>query len=104
MTTYKETHHRSIAKAISWRIIATAATIMIVFALTRKLELAAAAGAADVILKLILYYLHERLWGKIDFGKYVHPLAGLPVNKPLSEEDTELIKNKLKDLGYIDED
>ena len=104
MTTFKETHHRSIAKAISWRIIATITTVTIVFALTRKLELAATAGVADVILKLILYYLHERIWGKIGFGKYVHPLAGLPVNKPLSEEDTELIKNKLKDLGYIDED
>jgi uncharacterized membrane protein len=104
MTTFKETHHRSIVKAISWRVIATLTTVMVVLVLTGKLELAAKAGVADVILKLTLYYLHERIWGKIGFGKYVHPLADLPVNKPLSEEDTELIKNKLKDLGYIDED
>ena len=104
MAVYKDAHHRSIVKAISWRVIATATTVTIVMILTGKLELAAIAGAVDIVLKLILYYLHERIWSIIRFGKRKHPLSSLPVNKPLSEEDMEIIKNKLKDLGYIEDD
>ena len=104
MAVYKDAHHRSIVKAISWRFVATITTITIVMILTGRIELAAIAGAADIVLKLILYYLHERIWGIIRFGKRKHPLSDLPVNKPLADEDMEIVKNKLKDLGYIDED
>jgi len=110
MAKYKDTHVRSITKAVSWRMAATTTTVVIVFMLTRRLELserlklATAAGMLDIIAKLILYYLHERIWGAIGFGKKTHPLSSLPVNRPLEEKDLEIIKSKLKDLGYLDED
>ena len=110
MAKYKDTHARSITKAVSWRIAATTTTVVIVFFLTCNLEmsqrikLSTCAGMLDIIAKLILYYLHERVWGAIGFGKKTHPLSSLPVNKPLEEEDLEIIKSKLKDLGYLDED
>ncbi len=95
---------RAFAKTLTWRFIATVTTICVAFIFTGSLVISLEIGSLEVILKTMFYYLHERIWGKIGFGKYVHPLADLPVNKPLSEEDTELIKNKLRDLGYIDED
>jgi len=100
----KDAHHRSILKAISWRIIASLTTMLVVLALTRELYLAASAGVLDVILKLILYYFHERVWGRIGIGRKEHPLSELEVDKPLTEEDMEIVKQKLKDLGYISED
>ncbi len=58
----KEPHYRSAMKALSWRIIATTATILIVFAFTGRLVISAGVGGVEVIVKIILYYLHERLW------------------------------------------
>lgn len=110
MATSKETRRRSIIKAVSWRFVATLTTVSIVFCLTRKLDLAdrialsTAAGAVDVVAKLILYYLHERVWATIGFGKKEHPLSCLPVDRPLEEKDRKIIEDKLKALGYIGEE
>jgi adenylylsulfate kinase len=104
MTTYKDAHHRSILKALSWRVVATFATMSIVFAFTRKAVLSVGVGAVEVVIKLILYYFHERIWGILGIGRKEHPLSSLPVKKALEEEDMEVIKKKLKELGYIDED
>jgi len=104
MKTYRDAHHRSILKALSWRICATLTTVLIVFAFTRQLALSAGIGAVEVVTKLILYYFHERIWGFVGIGTRKHPLSVLPIERPLEETDLETIKNKLKDLGYICED
>jgi len=64
----KDNHQRSIAKAISWRAIATITTMVLVYIFTGSLELTASIGALDVSLKLVFYYLHERGWEKIHWG------------------------------------
>ena len=104
MRTYKDAHHRSILKALSWRVFATTSTMLIVFAFTGKLGLSVGVGVVEVVVKLFLYYLHERAWGVLGVGRKEHPLSSLPVNQALSEEDMRTVKSKLKDLGYIDED
>ena len=104
MATFKDAHHRSILKAISWRICATITTMLIFFALTGKIVLALGAGAIEVVAKLILYYFHERIWAMVGIGKKKHPLSSLPVERPLDKEDMEEVKSKLKELGYISED
>ena len=112
MATYKDTHYRSILKAISFRCVASLTTVVTVFILTRflkldmsvSLKLSGLAGVADVVSKLILYYFHERIWDALGIGRKEHPLSSLPVKKPLSEKSMEEIKNKLKELGYISED
>ena len=104
MNTYKDAHHRSILKALSWRVCATITTMVIFFVLTGKLALALGAGGIEVVIKLALYYLHERAWGHFGVGRKEHPLASLPVEKPLKKKDMEIIKEKLKDLGYIEKD
>lgn len=76
---YKDTPVRSILKAISWRIIASLTTFLIVFVIFKRftdkshidiLENASYITAIEIIAKLIFYYFHERLWTNITWGKY----------------------------------
>ena len=103
MNVEKEAHLRSILKAVSYRLLAAIATATIVFVFTRRIVLSIGVGLVESVAKIICYYLHERIWSHIGFGQKRHPLSSLPVNKPLTEDDMEIIRGKLKDLGYIDE-
>jgi len=63
----KESHLRSIIKGISWRIVATSDTILIVLAITClsgncSIHDAVKIGVAEFLIKLIVYYVHERAW------------------------------------------
>lgn len=94
----KETNTRSITKAVSWRIIATFITVSIAYMFTGEISVALEIGSLDMALKLFAYFFHERIWGKIDMGKILHPLADVEL-KP-GVETMEVLK-KLKELGYI---
>ena len=67
--TIVESHKRSIAKAMSWRIFASLVTVIVVYSFTRELILSAGIGLVDTAIKIIGYYSHERLWGRIRFGR-----------------------------------
>ncbi|MER9341932.1 DUF2061 domain-containing protein [Mesorhizobium sp. M0601] len=64
-----DTHSRSFAKALSWRITGTIDTIIISLVVTGSIKLAAAIGLTEVVTKSLLYYLHERAWLKIPYGR-----------------------------------
>ncbi len=64
-----ETHKRTLAKTISWRIVATLTTVFLVFVFTGNLVLSSGVGLAEVITKLVVYYVHERVWNIIGFGR-----------------------------------
>ena len=49
-------------KTLSWRVIATTTTATIVFVMTGDFKLGLGAGAIEATVKLILYYVHERVW------------------------------------------
>ena len=66
---YKDTNKRSIVKGITWRIVATTTTILIVYFFFDRLDLAIAAGVIETILKVGLYWLHERIWLKIRWAR-----------------------------------
>ncbi|HVU52239.1 MAG TPA: DUF2061 domain-containing protein [Polyangia bacterium] len=73
MTRGLETHKRSIAKSISWRILAGIITTCVALALTGKPDFAIKIGLADTLTKLLIYYLHERVWDRISFGRVKAP-------------------------------
>lgn len=63
----EESHLRSIIKGISWRIIATTDTILVVLLITCLFDKcsigdALKIGAIEFVLKLLIYYFHERIW------------------------------------------
>lgn len=64
-----ETAKRSLFKAISWRILATAITTGLVYALTGQTDFAAKVGLADTGLKILIYLGHERFWNRIPYGR-----------------------------------
>lgn len=65
--------YRSLLKTISWRLTGTVDTIMISFFITRDVSWAFSIGFMEVFTKLILYYFHERLWNRFEFGKAKAP-------------------------------
>jgi len=59
------TRARAVVKTISWRIIASLTTMVIVYIFTGHMLLSAGVGAVEVITKMVFYYFHERLWNQI---------------------------------------
>jgi uncharacterized membrane protein len=64
-----EKPQRSLAKAISWRVTGTLDTMVISFLITGQLKWAVSIGLVELFTKLVLYFLHERLWNRIPFGR-----------------------------------
>lgn len=64
---------RTIAKTVSWRIVASVTTFVIFYYTTGEKVTAAIIGASvglEAVAKMIIYYIHERLWENVDWGKY----------------------------------
>lgn len=64
-----DSHARSVFKTLSWRFRATVITFFVSSLITRKVTFAIEIGLADTLIKLFAYYLHERDWNRIKFGK-----------------------------------
>lgn len=64
-----ENHFRSLAKAVSWRVTGTVDTIIVAGIITGRFKLALSIGLVELFTKVCLYYLHERLWNRIPYGK-----------------------------------
>lgn len=65
----KEKAYRSIVKSISWRTVGTMDTMMIAWLVTGKLDFAITIGGVELFTKMFLYFLHERTWNRIKFGR-----------------------------------
>ena len=64
-----ESHKRSILKAITWRVLATLVTTLVVYFVTKKVALALGVGFIDAAIKMFVYYAHERVWDRTRFGR-----------------------------------
>ncbi len=74
----KESRLRSIIKAFTWRIIATATTMTVTYFVTGDLTAASVVGVFDFFLKMLLYYLHERGWQMVPRGsirQFISPFS-----------------------------
>ncbi|WP_163707089.1 DUF2061 domain-containing protein [Mangrovibacterium lignilyticum] len=65
----REKPYRSIVKSISWRTVGTIDTMMIAWLVTGQLEFAVTIGGVELFTKMFLYYMHERTWNRIKFGR-----------------------------------
>ena len=63
-----ESHYRTALKTISWRIVAAFVTGGLAYAAMGSIEAGIALGATDTLVKLFLYYGHERVWARIQLG------------------------------------
>lgn len=60
---------RSIAKALSWRLIGTLDTLVVSYLLTGEISVAASIASIDFLTKMVLYFFHERIWNSVKWGK-----------------------------------
>ena len=97
-----DTRKRSWAKSLTWRILGVVLLGLITYAITKDWKEMAVITAVFHGIRVILYYAHERVWERIDWGRVKHPLASLPVDRELTPEDMDTVKEQLKSLGYID--
>jgi uncharacterized membrane protein len=67
-------HYRSLIKAVSWRLTGSVDTLIITFLITGKLKWAFTISGVELFTKVFLYYVHERVWENLSFGR-VKPAA-----------------------------
>lgn len=66
-----ETKLRSLMKGLSWRVIASLVTVTLIYLFTGDLKISAGVGFVEVVTKIIFYYLHERIWGKLKWDNNI---------------------------------
>ena len=123
---YKETNKRSVVKGVTWRLIATTTTVVVVYLFFGRLDLALATGLLESVLKIGLFWLHERAWFKVRWGKKrIEPFnlwfTGLPLSGkttiadkvyaelekldiPIERIDSKDIRDLIPNIGYTRED
>ena len=73
-----DSHWRSVAKGLSWRILATIVTMVVVFLYSGELGTAALVGTTDAFAKIGLFWGHERIWEHVGWGRRSPPPAASP--------------------------
>ncbi len=68
-----DSNTRSIAKAISYRLLGSICTALIVLIFSGDIKISAGVGALDMFAKIGLYFLHERVWNHISYGRQRPP-------------------------------
>ncbi len=66
---HSETHARSVVKSIVWRIVASSLGFAYFFVVTRDVAKTAVAVGVTSVVSMIAYYLHERVWNAISWGR-----------------------------------
>lgn len=64
----RDSKMRHLSKTLTWRMIGTMDTMLLSWIITANPLTGLQIGVAEVITKMILYYLHERSWYRINFG------------------------------------
>lgn len=60
---------RTLFKTLTWRVIALITTIIVVYVYSGDVKESLVVGFVANAVKMVLYYIHERLWNKSSFGR-----------------------------------
>ena len=64
----RKSQHRHILKTFTWRFVGTTDTMVLAWIISGNPLIGLKVGAAELVTKMILYYLHERVWYRSKFG------------------------------------
>jgi uncharacterized membrane protein len=64
-----DSNNRSIVKTISWRLTGSFSTFMISYLILGNFTIAGSIAIIQIVANTLLYYLHERVWNKINWGR-----------------------------------
>ena len=59
---------RHALKTVTWRTVGTLDTVLLGWLVSGDPKIGMTIGTFELVTKMVLYYLHERIWYKIDFG------------------------------------
>lgn len=65
----RDNHIRSFIKGTTWRVIGTADTAMLAYLWTGQIGDSLKIAGGELISKILLYYVHERIWMRLKFGR-----------------------------------
>ena len=65
----KVTKARSFVKSLSYRIFGTLSSFLVVYSITGKGKLSALIAFWETVVKVGIYYWHERIWNKVKWGR-----------------------------------
>jgi uncharacterized membrane protein len=60
---------RSLAKSLTWRVIAVISTLFIGYAMTGSWAFALSLTVVSNVINFVLYYIHERVWLGVRWGR-----------------------------------
>ena len=70
-----ESKKRSIAKSFTWRVFSFLTIVLVTLIITGSTRMALGVGIADAVVKTVIYYLHERWWSNVEWGRMDHDNA-----------------------------
>lgn len=90
---------RHLAKTLTWRLLGTIDTILLSWIITGSVATGMTIGGVEVVTKMILYFFHERLWYRVDFGtKRKQKYEASPAIKNVYQQKFEIGREKREDL------
>lgn len=78
----RETLKRTTTKTVSWRTIASLDTILLAWFYTGNVGTALSIGGLEIFSKMLLYFIHERVWARLPFGITQRPPVAPPRPDP----------------------
>ncbi len=60
---------RSLAKSLTWRVVALITTFVTLYALSKDINMATLATLITNAVNFVAYYYHERIWNVVRWGK-----------------------------------
>lgn len=66
-----DTVKRSFIKTLTWRLTGSGATFLIALLISGNLSVAGPVAILQFVTNTFLYYIHERVWNIIKWGKHV---------------------------------
>lgn len=64
----RESVLRSLLKAITYRVTGTLTTALVTYLVTGEFATALAVGSIEPFVKLLVYFVHERIWQRVPIG------------------------------------
>ena len=96
-----DTKKRSWAKSVTWRIVGVVILGAITYLVTWDWGKTTGITVIFHTVRLVLYYVHERLWERFTWGKVRHPLSHLPMREDLTAGDVREIARLLEEKEYV---
>ena len=60
---------RSLIKSVTWRLVGSLDTFILSWIVTRRLRYAVSIASVEALTKIVLYFVHERVWRRVAWGR-----------------------------------